>query len=459
MRVLVALSLCACALATPAHAEETDFLPESVAWNGCSELAELAAGLQLQVQLVEELDWEQLPRRASVLVVHPVTSLDPDDVMTFVRGGGKLLVADDFGSSRALLDRLGIERLDGRGIRAARHHNGNPNLPIASADAATRGAPARANALTAGVSEVVTNHPAYFASQAPTLLGFRRDQQLLVAGRVGSGSFVALADPSVLINSMLRFEGNQTLATNLLRYLAPPEDNRLLMVTGQFRVKGHPLPPTARGQTTSAQRFLAEYNEFLGHLNDFALTQPALRALAFVCGSLTLVGLLLFLPLPRRPLDGHWLRPQGAPRWSFEDQVTRFGKGRLAGATYPAVILREEIEDRIGQALKAPGPIATIHTGWVLEQVRQRAGAEAEQLCRRLLAALRQIPTSMRAEEAPLVRGVQRKDLAHVYDMGSKLLSLLGQETLPPICASTAQRPKGASGRESPPKRDHAPHR
>jgi hypothetical protein len=215
------------------------------------------------------------------------------------------------------------------------------------------------------------------------------------------------------------------------------------MVTGRFRVKGHPLPASARAHTTSAQRFMAEYNEFLGHLNDFALTQPALRALAFVCGSLTLVGLLLFLPLPRRPLDGHWLRPQGAPRWSFEDQVARFGRGRLAGATYPAVILREQLEDRIGQALKAPGPIATIHTDWVLQQVRQAAGAEAEQLCRRLLAALRQIPTSMRAEEAPLVRGVQRKDLARVYDMGRKLLSLLGQETLPPI----------------PLKRDHAPDR
>jgi hypothetical protein len=420
----VALLIGAMALALPAGAEETDFLPDSVAWNGTSELSDVAAGMRLRVELLELLDWAQLPARASLLLIYPQTEVDPDDVVAFLERGGSLLIADDFGGARPLLQRLGIERHDGAGIRAARTHDGNPHLPIASAG------PAR-HPLNAGLGEVVANHPSYFTSRLPTLLGFGPAQQLVVAGQVGKGHFIALADPSVLINSMLRFEGNLTFATNLVRHIAPQdrEESRMLLATGHFRVKGHVSSSTVETRS-AAQRFMTEYNTFLGHLNDFALTEPALRALAFVCGSLTLVGLLLFVPLPRRALDGHWLRPQGAPRWGFEDQVHRFGRGRLAGATYPAVVLREELEDRLAQIFAAPGPISTIAPDWVVGRARQLGGVEAARVCD---STLKQIPLTMRADESPRARRISRKDLAQAYELGRQLLTLLGQDPLPAL--------------------------
>ena len=47
-----------------------------------------------------------------------------------------------------------------------------------------------------------------------TIAGFDNGA-VVVAGERGSGKFVAIADPSILINKMLLFRGNVQLATNM----------------------------------------------------------------------------------------------------------------------------------------------------------------------------------------------------------------------------------------------------
>ncbi len=421
-RASIAVLLSALLLAPgAAHAGETDYLPDNVAWNGTSELADVARGLQLRVELLDELDWAQLPPRATLLILYPRGELDPLELTAYLGRGGKVLLADDFGVAGPLLEKLGVRRQDASGLSAARYHDGNRNLPVATTGPA-------AHTITTGVREIVTNHPAYFTSPLPTLAGFATGQQLLVAATVGEGSFVALADPSVLINGMLRFQGNLTLATNLLLHLRPREGGVIYVLTGSFRVRASAEQRPLAARTGPAQRFLTEYNKFLGDLSDLALTAPALRALALVCGCLTLVGLLLFLPLPRRDLEGDWLRPQGAQRWGFEDQVMRFGGGRgSAASAVPAMVLREELEEILTEALQAPGPIFTIHPGWVVRQVRERAGEQAGHLAARLLEALRQVPQELReAEGLAPPRGLRGKDLAQLYDLSRALLLALG---------------------------------
>jgi hypothetical protein len=407
------------ALPRAALAAETDYLPDNTAWNGLSELGDLARGLQLRLELVEELDWESLPARATLFVIYPRADLDPTQLAAFLGRGGRVLIADDFGEAGPLLAKLGIRRVEDPPPRAARYHLGNPSLPVAVHGPAS-------HALNAGVREVITNHPAAFRSTLPTLLGFDGDLQLLVAGKVGQGLLVALADPSVLLNGMLRFDGNLTLATNLLRSLGPGDGNSLYLLTGEFRVRRRdsralPQPPD------STARFLTEYNSFLGELNDFSLTVPGLRAAGFAAGCLTLVALLTLLPLPRREPDGHWLRPRGAPRVDFEEQVRR-GSGR---AVRPALLLREELEEILTDLLAAPGPVLTIHPGWVVRRVREGWGAEAAELADRLLVLLRQLPAS--ADEPGLER-LSRfgpRDLAALHDLSRKLLAMLGSELAP----------------------------
>jgi hypothetical protein len=190
-------------------------------------------------------------------------------------------------------------------------------------------------------------------------------------------------------------------------------------------VQGRPAASAPEAARAGAvQRFMTEYNTFHSQLNFWAAKPATLRSLAFVCGSLAVVGLLLFLPLPRRELDGAWLRPHAATAGGFEEQVRRSGAPRaIGGGLAAAAVLREEVEEILGELLQAPGPIATIQASWVVTDVRQRAGEHAAQLCSQLLAALRQVPQG----EAPgLVGGrIGRRDLARVYELSRELLTRL----------------------------------
>ncbi|MCA9671088.1 MAG: DUF4350 domain-containing protein [Myxococcales bacterium] len=413
---LVVLTLWLGASARPAAAQ-TDYLPDNDGWNGLSQLASLARGMSRQLMIVSRLDWGVIGAETNLpvlLLVHPETPIDAERVIAYMRRGGHVLIADDFGKTSKLLEALGISRHDGKGIRARIYYRNNKNLPVALPGPAT-------HTVVEGIRGVVTNHPSYFRSRLPTLLGFQEgNQQVLVAGQVGDGRFAALSDPSVLINAMLEFRGNARLATNLLTFLARDPDARILLVTGHVIQSGE-LPPAEKRDSRS-KRLAQEFSRFVGRINDFALTSEGMRALAFVLGAIALAGLIFMLPLPRKDLDGHWLRPVGGTRTKLD-----------TSPGHAAVALREEIEERLTQALDAPGPISTIHPRWLTERVTQRAGAEAAAICSRLLGALRQVPYTGRAEDAINVARIGRRDLANIYELSQQLLRVLGQPELPPI--------------------------
>jgi hypothetical protein len=408
-------------------ANQTDYLPDNPEWNGCSELAALARGLQLQIELLEELDWGRIPRGSTLLFLYPTAPIDTQALMLFMKDGGKVLLADDFGRFDVVFESLNIRRVAGRPVSTSRYHNENGNLPIARAGPA-------AHALGEGVSVVVANHPAFFRSEYPTLVGFGGGQQLVVAGKLGQGRFVALSDPSVLINAMVRFEGNQALAVNILHYLRPPQPaDRIYVVTGHFRSLGRPGERAAHRD--SVQKFLTDYSRFLGRVNDFAPTQPALRALAVVAGLVGLVGLVLLLPLPRRELSGHWLRPVGLQRGDIPaDKLAFLGNHEgHAKAAFSAAILREEIEEVLTEVLDAPGPVFTIHPKWVVHRVREVVGDDAARVCSRLLAAMKNVSQTASVGGIAAFQGVRQSDLASMYELSRRLLILLGRHPLPEV--------------------------
>ncbi|MCK5799864.1 MAG: DUF4350 domain-containing protein, partial [Deltaproteobacteria bacterium] len=190
----------------PAHATETDYLPDNTTWNGTSALADLAAGQQLPVTLVNHLHWGDIDTRDVLFIIYPRISLHETQFLAFLRAGGHVLIADDFGSAAPLLTKLGIKRKPYTSPSTQRAAASspretqaffakNPALPIAI--------PARqAHPFLVGVRRVVTNHPSTFTSLLPSLLAINGEQKVLIAGRLGKGRFVALSDPSVLINSM-----------------------------------------------------------------------------------------------------------------------------------------------------------------------------------------------------------------------------------------------------------------
>ncbi len=421
-----------------AMASETDFLPGNVSWNGYSALNAMAGARGKPLKLVQTLDWGRLPYNAALIVAHPEVKLPLEKVAAFLARGGRLLLADDFGAGGALLERFDIKRVEASpgGVRHFQH--GNPNLPIAHDQplAGRRGHP-----LTKGVRRVVTNHPAYLRSRLPSLLEFGRGgQQLLVAATVGKGELIALSDPSALINTMMQFKGNRALARNLLRRLAGT-GGPILILTGSFRLKGELAPEAAEVPRGSVAAFLSDFNDFLGEINSYALVEAGLRALALVCGCLGLLGLVMLLPMPRRDMDGHWVQAEGSDPSGLEEDVVRYGRRcRGGGAALPAALLREEVEEHLGQLLDAPGPLSTVHPSWIMGRVKQRHGREVAQLCGKLLAALRRVPPAGPEGERTSLTGVSPRALRELYLLSGRLFDAMGCDPpFPTIRESTRE--------------------
>ncbi|MDH5491251.1 MAG: hypothetical protein OEY14_04805, partial [Myxococcales bacterium] len=157
-----------------------------------------------------------MERDDSLLIVYPTRALPASGLSEFLGRGGRIALADDYGSGESLLRVYGITRRPGvRGDPATLRSN--PGLPVARA--------AIQHPLTEGVGTLVTNHPAILEhAELRPIFALEGDADgLLLTGAVGEGRLLALSDPSVLINNMLEFRGNRRFARNLLRYLGGDE--------------------------------------------------------------------------------------------------------------------------------------------------------------------------------------------------------------------------------------------
>src|SRR5690606_13698398 len=89
--------------------------------------------------------------RDGILLVYPDDDLPLASLASFMRDGGRLAIADDFGTGDELLDVYRIDRQATSGAEAP-HLRGNPGLPVAH--------PLARHTLTDGLGAVVANHPA-----------------------------------------------------------------------------------------------------------------------------------------------------------------------------------------------------------------------------------------------------------------------------------------------------------
>src|SRR5262249_29763509 len=109
--------------------------------------------------------------------------------------------------------------------------------------------------------ELVANHPSNFQTALPATYSFSPGHALVVEGQIGRGYFVALADPSVLINNMLEIDSNRAFARALIRRTCRAGQDRILMFTQRFENRGEPAP------TGSEQSVFARFNQMLTGIN------------------------------------------------------------------------------------------------------------------------------------------------------------------------------------------------
>jgi hypothetical protein len=334
---------------------EADYDYQNSEWNGLSDWYrhETARGRRLRMDVALELTSH--PLDVPLVLVYPTRALPVPELVAFVERGGRLLVADDFGTSGPLVQALGLTRVVG----TAPHREllrGNADLPVVRA--------ASTHPLLEGVAVVVANHPALLVvpslrvGPVPVLPFDAPGYGLLYDLSVGEGRAIVLSDPSLLINFMREVGDNARLASNLVDALCGGRDEcELAVVSGERgRVRGAGVsrrearraPPPAEALAQQMQRSARRLNTALEEL---AHLRPDRRGVYFAGVFLALgVAVFLFsaLPLGRPRWLAFSLRLAGGvrSRSEFEWNLERLLEGgRNDDFGLPLAILKDEFEE------------------------------------------------------------------------------------------------------------------
>jgi hypothetical protein len=269
-------------LAFVTRAGATPFDVSGSDWEGCAELVRLAKGElgATRVVATTQLDFHELKPEDGLLLLYPERSLDVDELSKFMRAGGRVIMLDDFGRGDSLLRHFGMERVASP-RRPAEFLRRNPQLALAE--------PASAHPVVSDVTRVVTNHPTGLAHPdlSPVLKirgNGEPDVIVAVAGAVVKGRLLAVGDPSMLMNSMLRYGGNKSFARGLVRYAVDkdswgPRGGRLFIATGAFEQKG-----TFGDDESSLSEWLRALREALEIMRHEGVPAPLAYALACAIG-------------------------------------------------------------------------------------------------------------------------------------------------------------------------------
>jgi hypothetical protein len=410
----------------PAASADYDALSEQ--WNGLNTLTALAKGLGLTVEPVIEIDWEELGAEDILFVLYPRDRVEPGHLAAFVRNGGHVLLADDFGDSTEAMGRLGMLREPAIGVAAERFYRDLPYAPIAQPF--MTGHP-----LAAGVTELFTNHPAVLRQvQGPEVVfGFGPDEGVIAAGAMGSGRFVVSSDPSVFINRMLQFEGNMQFAINVIRHLSRDgAATRLVILAGDFSLYGEPSGLLDDGTVSGTMAsMLSDFNRWLDERNDYLLTSLGVHAAAFLLAALTALLCLLSLPLARKSrLEGDWTRTAAttvAPD-DFEQIVHRYDHARYGNFLLPATVIRDTLNSCLARVLEHTDPLYSLREQELLDGLAERRGRAAASAYRRMHKRLRSLPSRGQAASPWSTGFIPRRDFERLHEDAQELYLALGEE-------------------------------
>jgi hypothetical protein len=235
----------------PAVSTTADFSIFNPGWNGTSDLAVStyklgkfspsfevkSTGTDMQVAQVG-LNTLKLDPVASTLVeigpTIPFSDSDGNIVGSFVKQGGTLFLADDFGTGNSLLTKMGASsRISGKLVMDLAFDK-KPQFPVCF--------DLRPSSLTNNVSSVLLNYPSSLVVNAATTtsvayssiaswldtdnngergLGEPSGPFVIMAQeRLGNGTIILLSDPSALINGMGKNLNNSILKQNILSVLS-----------------------------------------------------------------------------------------------------------------------------------------------------------------------------------------------------------------------------------------------
>jgi hypothetical protein len=414
-------------LGDPIGVDTDDYDSENSRWNGLTQLRAIAEGFRLRVDVFTRLDWEDLGSEDILFILYPINRVEPGHLAGFIRNGGHVMLADDFGDSGAAIARLGMLRQQPSGVSAARFYKDLPFAPIATPLSPQ-------HPLATGVTELHTNHPAVLTEvKGPEVVfGFGDGEGVVAAGAIGDGRFIVCSDPSLFINRMLQFEGNLQLAINAIRFLnRDGEAKRLVILTGEYTIYGEPSglldDGTLRGKSMS---MMSDFNRWLEERNDYFLTEIALKVIGVLVAMLIALMAIASLPLARRSkLDGGWTRAKSQSRVDddFENVVSRYEEAR-PGASYilPAAVLRDSLNTALGRVVEVAEPLYTMQEPDLMRDIGDRCGAEASAALARVYRRVKGLPSRVQAASQWSKGYLSRRDFERLHHDVTELHRILG---------------------------------
>jgi hypothetical protein len=383
-----------------------DYAPESDAWNGLSALLALAEREGVAVEPVSTLDLAELSAADGLLLIYPTAHLPVSGLLGFLRAGGRVALADDFGSGGALLERFAIRRAPPP-VATASRLRGNPALLLAR--------PRGFHPLTDGVDALVTNHPiALSHPELEPVFAFDDEgrEALVLSGSVGEGKLVAVGDPSLFINRMMSLDGNSRFASDLLRFLGEG-GGRVFLVSGDAALGGAASPEpegTPFEQLDALLRRIASADVPATGLGIAALVLCGIFA-AFAAGFVSL----------REPYDAKAMLPPSRDGGGFSGWL-RFYLDHSQNLLHPTLMYKHELEVSLSAALGLPAEAnaAARLAGLSARRLPPAARDDGHALLAELLA--------LEAEErvaGPSPR-VTAKGFIRIRERGEALLRALG---------------------------------
>ncbi|WP_277543601.1 DUF4350 domain-containing protein [Haloarcula laminariae] len=203
-------------------------------WDGTSEVKTAAESTGAQTTVVRNVSrYRTVPANRSLAVVlspDKTYGTEAETIRSYVRSGGTLLIAEDYGNGgNELLAAVGADaRIDGRPLRDEQRAGPSPAFPKASVN--------DTHPTTTGVNTIVLNHGSAVEPGNATVLANSSsfsyldtnqnqtlDESETLASRpvvtieqVGQGTVIVVSDPSVFLNSMLDRGDNEVFLTGLV---------------------------------------------------------------------------------------------------------------------------------------------------------------------------------------------------------------------------------------------------
>lgn len=343
--LLAASIVAATALLAPVGASAqplADYDPGNEEWNGLSDFVALADALGAPMKVEEVLDWDAVETSEPLIFVYPSQQIDVESFARFVIEGGRVIIADDFGKSERLLERLEITRVapSPGNLPHENFVDGNSALPELR--------PRGRHPLLPGVERVVANHPSVISNIGGPVVSFDAGGGLVYDMNLGKGKVIVVSDASLFINQMLGVADNSDFARNAITYACDdPLTCQPRLFTKTFEEKGS---YGIGADNAEIHDSVESFNEALAE----ALEKIPAREFLYWVSLLIAIGLGAYL-VTVFPLRGtrrysayvtDFIGSIPEPQAEFDWNLSRFGGGsRTMNYALPMAILKEHFEE------------------------------------------------------------------------------------------------------------------